>query len=172
MVAKLRLRIVDGIPEVDGDPDQIMEVLRRLSTSPQSARSTPPREGHESSTIQDPKEIDPNELVNIIESNGEPMTFSMGDLQKRLYGRRFSSKDEKELYEPFRRAFDKAKTILEEKYPDYEWKSVMTNIDGTKTKRFTMTRRKPSMPVQQQIKTPDKTPTPRPQEEEVDLFNM
>ena len=97
MAEKLRLRIVDGIPEVDGDPDQIMEVLRRLSIS-QSTQPKPQREERESSNIQDIKEIDSEKLVKIIESSGEPITFSMGDLQKKIYGKRISSRDAKRSF--------------------------------------------------------------------------
>lgn len=170
MVAKLRLRIVDGIPEVDGDPDQIMEVLRRLSIS-QSTQPKPQREERESSNIQDIKDIDSERLVKIIESSGEPITFSMGDLQKKIYGRRISSRDEKKLYQTFRIAFDNAKKQLEKDYPDHHWEDIMTHVDGMPTKKFTLVRNHP-LPVQQQIKAQDETSEPQPQEEEVDLFNM
>jgi signal recognition particle subunit SEC65 len=177
MVTKLKLRIVDGIPEVDGEPADIAEVLRQLSITPQPAqptRSIQPAIQHEERdilSIQDHKELDSDKLIEIIESGGEPITFSMGDLQKKIYGKRISSRDDKKLYQTFRTAFDNAKKQLEKKYPDHHWDWTMITIEDSPTKRFKLVRNHP-LPIQQQIKAPDETPKPQPHEEEVDLFKM
>jgi hypothetical protein len=153
-MAKLKLRIVDGIPEVDGDPNEIAEVLRQLSITTQSKQPEPQHEEHEILNIQDGEEIDeidPEVLIKMIESNGEPITFSMGGLQKSYFGRRISSKGgEKQIYEVFRRAFDKARAQLESKYPDHRLASKVIHIDNIPTKRFTLVKN-PVVPVQQDI---------------------
>lgn len=175
MVAKLKLRIVNGIPEVDGEPNEIAEVLRQLSITsqpiqPQPIQPNPQREECETSDIQDIEELDPEELVKMVESSGEPITISMGDLQKRLYRRRISSKDEKQLYEIFRRAFYKAKDRLEKKHPDHHWgESKMITIENMPTKRFTLVRNPPLL-VKQQMEAQGEQPENQPETKESNLL--
>lgn len=154
MVTKLKLRIVNGIPEVDGEPNEIAEVLRQLSIASQPIQPKPQREECKTFSTQDIEELDPKELVKIIESSGEPIALSMGELQMTLYGRRISSKDEKQLYEIFRRAFDKAKDQLERNHPDYQWEPKTITVGNMPTKRFTLVRKtQDPVPIQQQIQT-------------------
>jgi hypothetical protein len=168
---------VDGIPEVDGEPADIAEVLRQLSITPQPAhpiRAIQPaiqREERDIINIQDHKELDSDKLIEIIESGGEPIVFSMGDLQKKIYGKRISSRDDKKLYQTFRTAFDNAKKQLEKNHPDHHWEWTMITVDDTPTKRFKLVRNLP-IPVQQQIDANIEQPKTNPPEEEVDLFKM
>ena len=173
MVTKLKLRIVDGIPEVDGEPTEIAEVLRQLSNTKQPIQPSQPAPQHEEREISnnhDIEEINSEKLLEIIESSGEPITFSMGDLQKKIYGRRISSRNETKLYQTFRIAFDNAKKQLERKHPDHHLEAITISVENVPTKRFKLIRNFP-IPVQQRIEANAEQPKAQLQDEEV-AFKM
>jgi hypothetical protein len=137
-----KLRIVDGIPEVDGNPAELAEFLRSLSASGSVAvdkisilRS---KESAEAKPMHIPTA---DELVAYIEERGRPFNFSMAEYQIQSYGNIISSKTDRYNYEKLYMEFRKAMKIMLKKYGgkwDFEVDEKMEGLEGKYYKRYTL----------------------------------
>ncbi len=130
----VKLRIVNGIPEIDGTCDEIAEMLQKLNMNTQRLPSTISNE-LEKPVFSEVGNADAHEIAELIEEGGHPLSFTMADIQKKQYGRTISSQDEKKNYEKYHRECEKARKLLQRKYGG-RWDSEITTVDGKYVKRY------------------------------------
>ncbi len=130
----VKLRIVNGIPEIDGTCDEIAEMMQKLNMNVQRLPSTISSE-LETPAFSEVGNPNAHEIVELIEERGFPISFTMADIQKKQYGRTISSTDDKQKYEKYHRECEKARKLLQKKYGG-RWDSEITTVDGKYVKRY------------------------------------
>jgi len=146
-----KLRIVDGIPEVEGDTQEIADLLRELGGGSKLTQKKPLPSKLET-PISESDIPNVKKLVEMIEAGGRPLSFTMAELQKKQYDRVLSSKDEREIYELYYRRCQKAMALLKEKNGG-AWETETISIDGVHVKRYTLAGGQKTQPLDPGITT-------------------
>jgi hypothetical protein len=130
-----KLRLVDGIPEMDGDPDEIVEILRKLGIGLQATQPGQPKKKVERSDLNVDDVPDALRIMKMIEQGGPPFTFSIAELGKKLFGRYISSKEDRDFYIKYYRMCNEAKKLMQKKYGG-RWDSKTISIEDHAVKRY------------------------------------
>ncbi|VVB63312.1 Uncharacterised protein [uncultured archaeon] len=161
-----KLRIVGGIPEIDGNPEEIVEILQKLNSSQLTSTNPPTKKADR--LIFKTDVPDAEKIVEMTEASGRPFTLSMGEIGMKQFNRFITSNEDAEIYNSLRNEFDKAKKRLEKKYGG-KWIREGIKVDGHPSMRYTLI--EDQTPVDQ-TQTPTDQQRPLPQEEDVEVIKM
>jgi hypothetical protein len=144
----VKLRFADLHAELDGDPKEIVSILRELGVSHQISRpittSESPKPNMPSapneSIISDDQLIQklPSklELVKMVEEIGKPFSFNLAEQQKKFFGGIIDTRKNQKAYSRFYDLHKYARDAIEEKYGGH-WDAIREMPDGHQTTRYT-----------------------------------
>jgi hypothetical protein len=144
----VKLRFADLNAELDGDPKEIVSILRELGVSNQISRPI--------TTSESPKPKMPNtpnesiisddqliqklpskiELAKMIEEIGKPFSFTLAEQQKKFFGGIIDTRKNQKAYSRFYDLHKYARDAIQEKYGGH-WDPIREMPDGHQTTRYT-----------------------------------
>jgi hypothetical protein len=177
-----KLRIVDGKPEFDGDPNELAEIYKSLDMSIGIAtRNTDIATEIEKEVKTEIKIPTADQIIAVIEERGRPFNISMVEEQLRLYGKVISSKTDRSNYERFYGESRKAMKKMLKKHKG-KWDATTEMIGKHQSKRYTLIEDDTKQSVLKEsnivphayVEPPKSVELPKTQrqKEEVDLFKM
>lgn len=166
--AMTKLRIVGGIPEIDGNPEEIVEILRKLDSSQLTSTKPPIKDAKKAVSKSDVPGVE--KIVEMIEAKGLPFTISMGEVSIKHCNKYITSTEDTEIYNSLRNEFDKAKKRIEKKYGGKFERDGNIEIDGHQSMRYTL--KGYQTPVEQSQTPIDKQKTLPQETEDTPEFNQ
>jgi hypothetical protein len=142
-MAKLRFGNLDA--ELEGDPKEIVSILRELGVSNKTQRPIAPAE---KSTSISPNEMTPisddelikklppkAELIRMIEDTGKPFKFILAEQQKKIFGTIINTRMNQRAYSRFYDLHNYARNAIVRKYGGH-WDSYSAMLDGHQTTEY------------------------------------
>lgn len=171
-----KLRIVGGIPEIDGNPQEIFEILQKPEFveilqkfgSAQELVSTKQPAKDTETLILKSDVPSAEKIVEMVEAQGRPFALSMGEIGVKYLHKFITSNEDVEIYNSLRNEFDSAKRRLVKKYGG-TWDRVGIKVEGHQNMRYIL--KEDEKPVEQ-TKSPVEQQKTLPQEEEVEIIKM
>jgi len=142
----VKLRFGNLNAELEGDPKEIVSILRDLGVSNQpyppitTTQEAPKPRMLDEPIISDDELIqklpDLSGLVKMIEDMGKPFSFTLAEQQKKFFGRIVDTRENQRAYSRFYDLHKYARKAIEEKYGG-RWNPTREMPDGHQTTRYT-----------------------------------
>lgn len=141
----VKLRFGNLNAELEGDPKEIVSILRDLGVSNQpnqaiSAPETPNPRSPNKPVISDDELIqklpDRTVITKMIEDLGKPFSFTIAEQERRIFGIIIDTRENQRAYSRIYDLHKYARNEIEKKYGGH-WKTIDEVLEGHKTTRYT-----------------------------------